>query len=106
MPRRNVPSRRKAAAEPQRAGGSGGAERTETWRGEHYRVRAVSGANSTGPYRCPGCDQLLANLAHVVAWPADDLEAGDRRHWHTGCWAARNNRSPAVQRSRNAPRYG
>lgn len=74
-----------------------------------YRVRAVSGSAVPGsaPYRCPGCDQLLAvGLGHLVAWPADDLDASDRRHWHTACWQARDRRAPGVQRSRNAPRYG
>ncbi|HEU5269870.1 MAG TPA: hypothetical protein VFU36_08090 [Jatrophihabitans sp.] len=82
-------------------------ERTESWHGLDYRVREVSGARSAGPYRCPGCDQLLvAGTPHVVAWPAGDPDATDRRHWHAGCWAARDRRSPGVQRSRNAPRYG
>ncbi|MFL6162947.1 MAG: hypothetical protein ACJ74U_12050 [Jatrophihabitantaceae bacterium] len=79
-------------------------ERTESWRGLDHRVRAVAGG---GPYRCPGCDQLLAaGVGHLVVWPADDPEAADRRHWHTGCWAGRDRRAPGVQRSRNAPRYG
>ena len=82
-------------------------ERAERWHGRDYRVRAVSGARSAGQYRCPGCDQLLAaGTPHVVAWPADDPDAADRRHWHDGCWQARDRRSPGVQRSRNAPRYG
>jgi len=80
-------------------------EHTESWRGIDYRVRPIAG--SGGPYRCPGCDQLLtAGVGHVVAWPAHDSDAADRRHWHTGCWAARDRRAPGVQRSRNAPRYG
>jgi hypothetical protein len=106
MPRRNVPSRRRAEPDSRPIGG-GGAERSEDWRGEEYRVRSVSGANSIGPYRCPGCDQVLAaGIAHVVAWPAADLAAADRRHWHAGCWRARGSRGPGIQRSRNAPRYG
>ena len=57
-------------------------------------------------YRCPGCDQLIrSGLPHVVAWPAGDPDAGDRRHWHSGCWAARDRRAPGIQRSRSAPRY-
>jgi hypothetical protein len=69
----------------------------------------MTGADSMSKssYRCPGCDQLLAaGVSHLVAWPADDPDAAGRRHWHTGCWAARERRSPGVQRSRNAPRYG
>ncbi|HEX8304613.1 MAG TPA: hypothetical protein VF612_07035 [Jatrophihabitans sp.] len=110
MPRRNLPARhgtRKPAASPERTGAG---EQAQWWRGVEYRVRAVSGAASAAParpYRCPGCDQLLpVGVGHLVAWPADDLEASDRRHWHTACWSARDRRSPGVQRSRNAPRYG
>jgi hypothetical protein len=39
-------------------------------------------------------------------WPEHDLDAGDRRHWHSACWSARDRREPGIQRSRNAPRYG
>ena len=83
-------------------------ERTESWRGLDYRVRAVAGTTgSGGPYRCPGCDQLLPpGRGHVVAWPADDPEAADRRHWHATCWQARDRRAPGIERSRNGPRYG
>jgi len=31
----------------------------------------------------------------VVTWPVDDLDASDRRHWHTPCWAARDRRFPS-----------
>jgi len=82
------------------------AERTESWRGVGYRVRNVTGAATSGPYRCPGCDQLLEGTPHVVVWPEHDLDAGDRRHWHSACWSARDRREPGIQRSRNAPRYG
>ena len=120
MPRRNLPARhgtvRKPAGGGRKPGGGEGAggelragEQSQSWRGVEYRVRAVSGSgqSESAPYRCPGCDQLLpAGLAHLVAWPADDLDASDRRHWHTACWRARDRRTPTVQRSRNAPRYG
>jgi hypothetical protein len=49
---------------------------------------------------------MPATQPHVVAWRYDDIEASDRRHWHTACWQARNSRAPVVERSRNAPRYG
>jgi hypothetical protein len=103
-----MPSRRSNKwQQPARPLGSGSSERAEQWQGRPFRVRSVSGANSTGSYRCPGCDQLLApGIAHIVAWPAEDLTAEDRRHWHTGCWSGRGQRAPGVQRSRNAPRYG
>ena len=82
-------------------------ERREVWRGEEYTVRAVTGQADAGrQYRCPGCDQLVPSGApHVVAWPAEDTDAGNRRHWHSACWAARERRAPGVQRGRSAPRY-
>ncbi|MEO7262207.1 MAG: hypothetical protein ABI047_13285, partial [Jatrophihabitantaceae bacterium] len=109
MPRRNLPARHGVARKPGTAGRNQAAgssdsgqqragEQVQWWRGVEYRVRAVSGSAPTGsataartsaagdsarPYRCPGCDQLLpAGLGHLVAWPADDLDASDRRHWH------------------------
>ena len=71
-------------------------------------VRSVAGTASARPYRCPGCDQeIRAGVIHVVAWPADDRgDLTDRRHWHTGCWRARDRRAPGIQRARSAPRYG
>lgn len=84
----------------------GGGERREPWRGEEYAVRAVAGASAAKAYRCPGCDhEIKAGIAHVVAWPAFDAAASDRRHWHTPCWTARDRRAPKIQRSRSAPRY-
>ena len=55
-------------------------------------------------YRCPGCDQELVGVAHVVAWPQGRPD--DRRHWHSPCWQARAVRGVKVHRSKNAPRYG
>jgi len=67
-------------------------------------VRSLTGAASTKPYRCPGCDQEIRPATpHVVSWPAyprdSDLDAWDtesaadqRRHWHTVCWRERNRR--------------
>ena len=67
-------------------------------------VRSLTGAASTKPYRCPGCDQEIRPATpHVVAWPDGDLEA--RRHWHAACWRNRLRRGPNMQRSRNAPRH-
>lgn len=83
------------------------AQDRESWRGEEYAVRRVSGATSGKRYRCPGCDQEIpAAVPHVVVWPEHDTEAEHRRHWHTPCWAARDRRAPNTVRSRNAPRYG
>ena len=71
------------------------AQRTETWRGEEWTVRTVTGSGATKAYRCPGCDQLVAaGVPHVVVWPYADLDAADRRHWHVTCWPARDRRGP------------
>jgi hypothetical protein len=57
-----------------------------------YLVRSVPGSAARKPYRCPGCQQVIAaGAAHVVAWPAEDpswlqSSADSRRHWHGSCW--------------------
>ncbi len=73
-------------------------DRVEMHDGEEYVVRAVTGSAATKPYRCPGCDQLIRPATpHIVAWPvvpsmfaATGLD--ERRHWHSGCWRARDRR--------------
>ena len=75
-------------------------QRVETFGGEEYVVRNVTGSGATRVYRCPGCHQNIPRATpHVVAWPvlpstfARDAEGLDeRRHWHTGCWRARDRR--------------
>jgi hypothetical protein len=97
---RRRPTRRRPAAQGS-AGPSlrGGAQRLEEHPDGAWYVRQVTGAASTKPYRCPGCQQVIAPATpHVVAWPqvpndvtvADGLE--ERRHWHTACWRARGRR--------------
>ena len=76
------------------------ADRDETWQGEEYVVRRLTGSASTKPYRCPGCHQVIRPATpHTLAWPvlpstfsstATGLD--ERRHWHTACWAARDTR--------------
>jgi len=76
-------------------------ERREEWHGVDYAVRPLSGASSTKTYRCPGCEQEIRPATpHVVVWPTNDLDAGERRHWHTGCWNARDRRSARNRRLR------
>lgn len=71
----------------------------EDFGGRDHVVRRVTGSASTKPYRCPGCDQLIRTATpHVVAWPADDTDAADRRHWHSPCWAARSRRGARERR--------
>jgi hypothetical protein len=75
-------------------------ERVELYDGEEYVVRLVTGAASVKAYRCPGCHQAIRPATpHTVAWPvlattfsstATGLD--ERRHWHTGCWSAREHR--------------
>jgi hypothetical protein len=89
VPRQN---RRRTDDVPLRSAGS---QRHEQWRGVEYLVRAVPSTAAVKAYRCPGCDQLVAaGVAHVVAWPAEDLGADNRRHWHVACWSARDRRAP------------
>jgi hypothetical protein len=58
----------------------------------------VSGPRAAKVYRCPGCDQEIpVGVPHVVVWPFDGpvgvgFGVGDRRHWHTPCWSARERR--------------
>ena len=76
------------------------ADRVETWQGEEYVVRRLTGSASTKPYRCPGCHQVIRPATpHTVAWPvlptafsstATGLD--ERRHWHRACGAARDAR--------------
>ncbi|SDY66363.1 hypothetical protein SAMN05444365_10337 [Micromonospora pattaloongensis] len=85
-----------------------GVQGVQAWTDGEWMVRGIPGPAATKTYRCPGCDQeIRPGVPHVVAWPADGRgDLTDRRHWHSGCWRARDRRGPVVQRSRNAPRYG
>ena len=73
-------------------------QRVESYRGEEYVVRRVTGSAATKTYRCPGCGQSIRPATpHTVAWPVEvpmfsesGLEV--RRHWHTPCWQARDRR--------------
>jgi hypothetical protein len=85
-----------------------GVEAVQTWSDGEWQVRNIPAGAAVKAYRCPGCDQEVApGVPHLVAWPADGRgDLADRRHWHTGCWRARERRGPNIQRSRSAPRYG
>jgi hypothetical protein len=107
-PRRNH-SRRDAAPEPidlERV--KRGVEGVQAWSDGEWQVRNIPASAAAKAYRCPGCDHEIApGVPHLVAWPADGRgDLGDRRHWHTGCWRARERRIPNIQRGRSAPRYG
>ncbi|SNR92302.1 hypothetical protein SAMN04488107_0665 [Geodermatophilus saharensis] len=79
-------------------------ERVEEAGDGDWVVRSLTGAASTKPYRCPGCDQeIRPGTPHLVTWPAyardSDLDPWDtdsaadlRRHWHAACWRARDRR--------------
>jgi hypothetical protein len=79
-----------------------GVERLHAARDGDWLVRSIPGDASTKAYRCPGCDQEIPpGVAHVVAWPTDGRgDLTDRRHWHTACWRARDNRAPRIIRRR------
>ena len=104
MPRRNHPRRRSAAAPPELSdeGVRRGVDGVQQWQDGEWTVRSIFGGAATKAYRCPGCMQeIRAGVAHVVAWPADERgDLTDRRHWHTGCWRARDRRGPNLQRGR------
>lgn len=61
--------------------------------GLEVEVRRVQPYEATKSYVCPGCTRdIPAGTGHVVAVP---IEAADlRRHWHRGCWSARDRRRP------------
>jgi hypothetical protein len=76
-------------------------DRTESFAGRPFVVRRVTGSAATKAYRCPGCHQVIRPATpHTVAWPVEaPVHAGpdatgleERRHWHNGCWAAREHR--------------
>ena len=73
-----------------------GAERIVSSADGQWSVRHITAGGAVKTYRCPGCDQEIAvGVPHIVAWPADERgDLGDRRHWHTGCWSARDRRGP------------
>lgn len=85
-----------------------GVDAVQSWLDGDWRVRHVTGSAAVKTYRCPGCDhEIRPGVPHLVAWPADGRgDETDRRHWHTGCWRARDRRTPNVLRSRSAPRHG
>jgi hypothetical protein len=76
------------------------ADRVESYDGRDHVVRRVTGSAATKAYRCPGCHQAIRPATpHTVAWPVeastfDSAASGldERRHWHNGCWAARDAR--------------
>jgi hypothetical protein len=95
---RRRPTRRRSAGARDPRPLSGGHQQVEIWPDGGWVVRQVTGSAATKPYRCPGCEQVIPMATpHVVAWPAYDGIAHDtrldeRRHWHTGCWRARDRR--------------
>ena len=56
-------------------------------------VRRVQPYEATKTYVCPGCNRdIRPGEGHLVAVPIDAPDL--RRHWHRGCWAARDRRRP------------
>jgi hypothetical protein len=76
-----------------------GVDAVESWGYEQWRVRQIPGSTAAKSYRCPGCDQEIPpGVPHLVVWPIETIDgsAGEsaRRHWHAGCWRARDRRRP------------
>lgn len=94
MPRSN---RRRRDDVPLAMGRLGrGGTTTEMYAGQRWTVRRLTGESSERAYFCPGCEQdIVPGTPHVVAWPEEGVGGvGDRRHWHTPCWTARERRQP------------
>ncbi|HEX5739951.1 MAG TPA: hypothetical protein VFY17_00170 [Pilimelia sp.] len=93
-PRRHRRPPPTAAPGPER--GRHGVAAVESWPDGRWHVRTLAAPAAGKAYRCPGCDhEIPPGTAHIVAWPADERgDAGDRRHWHRGCWRARLRRPP------------
>ncbi len=87
--------RRHPRPEERRPVSSGGdSAQVEVHRDGSWNVRRLTGVTVVKAYRCPGCQQEIAvGTPHVVAWPTES-DGEERRHWHTGCWAARERRHP------------
>ena len=83
-----------APLDPERA--RRGVDGVQEWSDGAWRVRGVPGGAAVKPYRCPGClQEIRPGVPHVVAWPADGRGGEtERRHWHSGCWRARDRRGP------------
>lgn len=99
MPRHNHRTRgnrKSGPADDEQRGFGATFPRAESASDGEWLVRNVPGAQATKTYRCPGCDhEIRPGVPHVVAWPAlDHGSVQDRRHWHTGCWSARDRRGP------------
>lgn len=66
---------------------------------EDLEVRRVQPYEARKRYVCPGCNQdIPVGTGHMVVVPLDAPDL--RRHWHHGCWAARDRRKPGRQRPR------
>ena len=58
-----------------------------------FEVRRVQPFEAVKRYVCGGCaNSIEAGTGHVVAVPIDAPDL--RRHWHWGCWQARERRRP------------
>lgn len=98
MPRRN--RRRTAPARSSSVAGILAGMSDVDWDGERWRVVVITGSGARKEYRCPGCDQIIRiGQPHVAVW-LDEGDGQDRRHWHNGCWAARERRGPLTRRPR------
>ncbi|WP_026922717.1 hypothetical protein [Glycomyces arizonensis] len=89
MPRKN-----RRLRSPERGRGVSADSSTVEGPDGRFQFRRINGSAAEKTYRCPGCDLTIRpGTPHVVAW-ADGGDGDDRRHWHTGCWNARDRRRP------------
>ena len=98
MPSKRPSRRRPWGSEPAPLdlGRALGGLRSESGADGEWSVRTVRSGDKS--YVCPGCRQTIpAGTSHVVAWANDSMFGAasaleDRRHWHSGCWSARERR--------------
>ncbi len=58
-----------------------------------FDVRAMQPYEATKRYVCGGCgNPIPSGVGHLVAVPIESPDL--RRHWHWGCWQARDRRRP------------
>lgn len=67
--------------------------RGDLWGDDVCDVRFLQPYQATKTYLCPGCNRdIVPGTGHFVAVPHDAPDL--RRHWHRGCWNARDTRPP------------
>jgi hypothetical protein len=95
-----VPRANRRRSEPPSGPLGRGVDRSVSGPDGDWIVRTIRAGTSTKTYRCPGCHQdVPPGVGHLLVWPSrGTFSPGDgmteRRHWHSGCFAARGSRRP------------